>query len=281
MNQPDLVSLLLGLASAITWGAGDFSGGLATKRTNVYGVVLISQMIGIGLLILLSLAFAEQFPPLSDLLIGGGAGIIGAVGLVALYRALASSRMGLAAPVSAVITAIVPVIFALFTQGIPALHKLAGFGVALIAVWMVSRPQGEAITLGALALPALAGVCFGLTLIMIDRANEVSALWPLVAARVASISFMTIIAVTTRQRWRPGRSTAILPIFMAGVLDVGRNAFYSLAAQTGHLAEAAVLSSLYPAATVLLAWLLLKERLNRQQVIGVLAALVAIVLIAA
>lgn len=280
MNSTDLASITLGLLSALSWGAGDFSGGLATKRTNVYGVILISQLIGISLLILLSFAFRETFPPFTDLVLGGITGLVGAVGLVALYRALASGRMGIAAPISAILTAALPVIFAMFTQGVPPALKLAGFALALVAVWLVSRPEGGTFDPRDLTLPTVAGVCFGGALILIDRANDVSALWPLVAARATSITFLIAFVLLTKRQWRPAGAGSYAPILLAGLLDVGGNLLYSLAAQTGHLAEAAVLSSLYPAATVILAWGILKERLLAPQKAGVVVALVAIALIA-
>lgn len=281
MNSTDLASITLGLLSALSWGAGDFSGGLATKRTNIYGVILISQGIGIVLLIVLALALRETFPPLRDMLLGGAAGLAGAVGLVALYRGLASGQMGIIAPVSAVLAATFPVIFAIFTQGLPSTLKLAGFGMALLAVWLISRPEGGGgIRLADLVLPLVAGISFGGFFILIDLANNVSALWPLVGARAASLVVMGGLAALTRQQWRPDGPARYAPIVLAGILDVGGNAFFSLAAQTGRLAEAAVLSSLYPAVTVLLAWLLLKERMVRAQIGGAALAFVAIVLIA-
>lgn len=279
MNNSELGSIVFGLISAASWGAGDFSGGLATKRANVYGVVVISQVVGVICLIVLALLLRETIPPFTDWVWGGAAGIAGALGILCLYRALATTRMGIAAPVSAVVTATVPVIFAIFTQGLPATHKLIGFVIALIAVWLTSQSDGGRIRVSDLTMPLLAGIGFGSFLILIDQGNDVSVLWSLVAARFASIVMMIGVIATTRQAWRPA-TPQLKIIGLAGILDTGGNLFYSLAAQTGYLAQAAVLSSLYPAATVMLALMILREKLHRVQMVGVVLAVVAIALIA-
>jgi len=280
MNNSELGSFVFGLISAASWGAGDFSGGLATKRANVYGVVVISQVVGVTCLTILAILLRETIPPSSDWVWGGAAGMAGALGILCLYRALATTRMGIAAPVSAVVTAAVPVIFAFFTQGLPEAHKLVGFAIALVAVWLTSQSDSGRIRASDLTLPLLAGIGFGSFLILIDQANDVSVLWSLVAARLASIAMMIGVIALTRQAWRPA-AAQLRTIALAGVLDTGGNLFYSLAAQTGYLAQAAVLSSLYPAATVMLALVILREKLHRIQMVGVVLAVVAIALIAA
>jgi drug/metabolite transporter (DMT)-like permease len=276
-----MLSILFGLLSAVTWGAGDFCGGLASKRTNVYAVVVTSQTIGTGLLIGLTLVFRETLPPVSDLLWGAAAGMAGAIGLLALYRGLASGRMGLVAPVSAVGAAALPVIFAAFLEGLPGVLTLIGFVAALGGIWLLSRPDSPtalALRLNDLGLPVAAGLGFGLFFVLIAQGNEHATFWPLIAARLASVSLMTLMARVNRSSVLPERSQLGL-VALSGVLDAGGNAFFSLAVQAGRLDVAAVLSSLYPASTVLLAWLILKERLTRWQWVGVLVALTAIVLI--
>jgi drug/metabolite transporter (DMT)-like permease len=269
---------MFGLASAACWGAGDFSGGLATRRSNVYRVILASQIVGVALLIGLALAFAEQLPSFEHLLWGGAAGLAGTAGLIMLYRALATGRMGAAAPVSAVITAIVPVVFGMFVEGLPKMLQLVGFGLALIGVWFISRSDGDAIHREDLKLPMAAGVCFGVFFILINRVTESAVLWPLVAARLASIGLLFGFATMTRQPRLPGGQQMPL-IALVGVLDAVGNAFFAIAGQVGRLDIAAVLSSLYPAMTVWLAWLILKERISRSQSVGIVATLAAIVLI--
>jgi drug/metabolite transporter (DMT)-like permease len=280
MTASDFAPIALGLASAASWGAGDFSGGLATKRTGVYGVVIASQAVGGTMLMGLALLFGESVPPLADLLWGGLGGLAGAVGLLALYRALAAGRMGVAAPVSAVVAAAIPVVVGALVEGWPGALQLIGFGLALVAVWLISRSDEAALRVYDLGLPLVAGVGFGIFFIAIDHAGRSSVLWPVVAARTLS---MTLLAATARLMRQPP-----LPDFahwkliaLSGVLDAGGNAFYALAAHVGRLDVAAVLGSLYPASTVWLAWLILKERLTRAQWAGVGVALAAIVLIAA
>ncbi len=273
-------SVAFGLTSAATWGIADFSGGLATRRAPVLTVVLLSQVTGLILLTLLALTSAERAPTVQDVLWGAAAGVIGQIGLFALYRAMAIGQMGIAAPLTGVLAASVPVVFGAFAQGLPDLLHLTGFALALVGVWFVARPQGATGRPAGLGLAILAGLGFGCFLILIAQVREHSVFWPLVAARVASISVMIGIALVRRPFTWPSRKTTPL-ILLAGSMDVGGNAFFVLAEQAGRLDIAGVLSSLYPATTVLLALFVLRERLARFQTIGVLMVLVAIPLIAA
>ena len=275
----EFAPVMFGLASAASWGAGDFCGGLATKRAPVYGVVIISQIVGVILLVGSALALGEKLPPPTDLLWGGVAGLGGGLGLVALYSALASGRMGVAAPVSAVVAAAIPVAFGALAEGLPRVWQFIGFALALAAVWLISRSGEAAVRARDLGLPLAAGFGFGLFFIALDRASGEAVLWPIVAARLTSAAALTGIATLRRPSSMPALEHLPL-IALSGLFDTGGNAFYALAAQAGRLDVAAVLGSLYPASTVWLAWLILKERLTRMQIIGVAAALAAIVLIA-
>ena len=135
----ELSGILFGLASAASWGAGDFSGGLAAKRSPVYSVVILSQLVGLVLLVALALLLSEPFPTPSDLLWGAAAGLVGGLGLMALYQGLATGRMGVVAPVNAVVSAALPVLFGIWVEGPPAIQQFAGFGLAFVGVWLVSR----------------------------------------------------------------------------------------------------------------------------------------------
>ena len=280
MINSELSAIFYGLASAASWGAGDFSGGLATKRSSVYSVVMVSQLVGIIGLIILTLLFAESLSSTQDMIFGGLAGLAGGLGLLALYRGLAAGRMGIVAPVAAVVTAIVPIIIGFLLEGLAAPQQLIGFALALLAVWFISRAEGKiTLRLPDLTLPVLAGLAFGLFFVIIDRVSEGAILWPLIAARIASISMILGVIWLTRQPGRPSPSQ--LPIIAAaGLLDTGGNAFFALATQAGRLDIAAMLSSLYPASTILLARFILQERLSGRQWGGVAIALVAVVLIA-
>jgi drug/metabolite transporter (DMT)-like permease len=276
----ELATVAFGLASAACWGTGDFSGGLATKRTNVYAVIIASQIVGAVLLAMLALAFREPLPPPDQSLWGTLAGLAGAVGLIGLYRALALGRMGVAAPVSAVITASVPVVVGAFTEGMPDVPQQIGFGLALIGIWLVSRTEGLRVRIGDLGLPIMAGLSFGFFLVFIGQVSDGAVLWPLVAARTASLTLMIVTAALTRQPRLP-EMKALPLIALAGAMDAGGNAFFALAAQAGRLDVASVLASLYPATTVWLAWLILKERIVRPQAFGIGVTLAAIALIVA
>lgn len=281
MFNAELSAIFSGLASAAFWGAGDFSGGVAARRSSVYTVVIVSQLVGAICLVGLAWLLMEPFPAWADTLYSAAAGICGAIGLVALYHGLASGRMGIIAPVAAVVTAIAPVSFSLFVEGAPAMQQLAGFGLALIAVWLISRPNGEAqVQRRDLVLAVTAGLGFGLFFILFDRVSEGAILWPLVAARIASISLLFLV-VTLMQRGEAPALAQVPIIALAGIFDTGGNAFFVLAAQAGRLDIAAVLSSLYPASTILLARFILKERLSAQQWAGVAAALLSVALISA
>lgn len=275
----DLAPIIFGLLSAFAWGAGDFSGGLASRRSNVYSVIIASQVVGVILLLGLAFLFGEKFPPIDQLVWGAIGGMAGALGLVCLYRALATGRMGVAAPVSAVVTGGVPVLFGFFLQGLPKTMQVIGFGFALIGVWLISRSEDGAIRLSDLKLPITAGIGFGFFLLLINRVSANAILWPLVAARCGSLGLIAIYAAATGQFGLPSRDQLPLAA-LAGILDSGGNGFYALAGQIGRLDVAAVLASLYPASTVGLASAVLKERITRLQSIGIVAVLIAIVLIA-
>jgi drug/metabolite transporter (DMT)-like permease len=269
-------SVALGLASAASWGAGDFSGGLASRRGPATGVVVASQGVGIVLLVVLAVVTGEAPPSSRQLVWAALAGVNGAFGLLALYSALASGRMGIAAPVSGAVGAIVPVLVGMTVHGWPGALRLAGFGLALAGVWLLTATGGGGrASVRELALPGLAGVSFGLFLVLIHRAGGSGVLWPLTAARATSMGVLAGIGSLTGALWLPRRSALALTC-LAGILDTGGNAFFVLAAQTGRLDVAGVLSSLYPASTVVLACLLLGERLTGQQAAGAVATLAAI-----
>lgn len=270
--------ILFGLLSALTWGAGDFNGGLAAKRSNPYGVVAVAHIISLGLLVLLIPFVGEPIPPLQDWLWGGAAGLTGAIGLLLLYRALAEGRMSVAAPVSALLAAAIPVVVGIFLDGDPGAWALFGFILALAAVWLVSGGEGMGIHFDVVGQPAVAGIAFGTFFICLERASQTSLLWPLVAIRFVSITSMLGYALLTRQVWIPKRES-LIPILLSSILDTIGNAAYALSARTGRLDVAAVLGSLYPGATVVLAWIFLKENISRVQAIGILLALSAIVML--
>ena len=274
-----LLSPGLSLAAAASWGAADFSGGIASKSANVFGVVVVAHATGLVFLTLLALVSGERVPGAVPLLWGALAGVIGAIGLAALYKALAIGKMGIVAPLSAVITAIVPLLFGFLTEGLPGALPIAGFALALVSIWLIAAGPGAAESEGV-GLAIVAGVGFGGFLLFIKLAGSGALFWPLVSARSASFLLMLAIAVVSGKQWNPARGRVGVMV-LAGVLDAGANALFVLAAHSGRLDVAAVLSSLYPASTVILARVVLKEHLSRPQRVGMVAALVAVALIAA
>ncbi len=279
MIDTEYLALTYGLSSALTWGAADFSGGLATRRGNVYSVILFSQIIGLGLLVALGFLIEDKWAGWPPLFLGGLGGLAGALGMVALYKGLAAGRMGVVAPISAVVTALLPIVFSSFIEGSPKGTQMAGFVAAILAVWFISLQKGDArIQMQEGLLAVVAGLGFGFFFIIIDHVTSQTLIWPLVSARLASMIMISVSITLRREVSFPGKNQFGL-IALAGILDSSGNAFYALAAQIGRLDVAATLASLYPAATVILAWFILKERLQGRQLIGVAVAFLALFLI--
>lgn len=275
----ELLGTIYGLASAFSWGTGDFGGGMASKRSSVYSVVIGSQVIGFVLLVLLALLFGEPFPALSSVRWALLAGLFGSIGIVALYQGLASGRMGVVAPVSALTAGIVPVTVSIATEGLPSFTRLAGFAIALVAVWLVSKTEDVGrIALRELTLPVTAGLAIGAFFVFINLVATDSVFAPLAFARTASLALLFGIALLRRVPLLPAPASWGF-VLLSGVFDTGGNVFFVLSAQVGRLDVAAIVSSLYPAVTVILAWRVLQERLGVEQWVGVALSVVAIVLI--
>ncbi len=275
-----MLSVIFGLASALSWGAGDFTGGLASRKASPYRVVLYGEAFGLLLLFGAALVFHEHAPAWQNLLWSASAGAIGSFGLMLLYRAMASGQMSIATPVSALLAAILPVIVSAFVDGMPPLAKFIGFACALAAVWMISQDDSQKtqlMRLSDLRMPLFAGLCFGVYFIVMHQAAQETILFPMIASRSGGMLALLVFVFARREGWGVARATWPL-IALNATLDVGGNAFYILAGQAGRLDVAAVLSSLYPGTTVILAWLILKEKINLMQKLGILAALLAIVL---
>jgi len=216
-------------------------------------------------------------------LVAGIAGVAGGFGLMLLYRALADGQMTIAAPISAVMGAVIPVLVSAVWLGLPGPLTLFGMALALGAIWLISSGDGGGGAMGRLRmaqvrLPLIAGITFGLYFVLIHRASANAFYWPIIAARVSSVVCLVGVALLTQRTWIPTGSSWGL-VALSGLLDTTGNGFYVLAGQMGRLDVAAVLSSLYPGITAALAWLVLKERLSPLQMVGVGAAFLAIILI--
>ncbi len=276
------MAVLLALGCAVVYGAADFMGGLASRKTSVFGVVALSQAAGLVALVAL-LPWLGGPARAADLGWGAAAGVAGATGLVVFFRALAGGVMSVIAPITAVTAAAVPVLVGLL--GGDRLHAWSAVGIvlALAAVVLVSAEGGLGALLAARpasVVPALvAGAMFGIFFVLLDRTSDDSGLTPLVTARIASMALVVVVALIGG---RPLTVTRVaLPLVVAsGVADMTANALFLLATQQdGQLAITGVLASLYPVSTVVLAQVVLRERLVRAQIAGLGAAVAAVVLI--
>jgi drug/metabolite transporter (DMT)-like permease len=278
-----MLSILFGLLSAFSWGAGDFTGGLAARKVGAVRVVFYASVVGLIVITISAWVMGEAIPSFRVWVVAMMAGAFGSLGLILLYAAMANGSMSIAAPVSALLAAALPVLVGLLTEGFPKLSTLIGFGFALFAVWMVSQGEGGVKDilshLSDLKLPLLAGIGFGGYFILMHNATDDGArLWAMTGSRTASVILISIYMLVTHTSFRIEDRSSYPVIGVNGILDLTGNAFFILAAQAGRLDVASVLSSLYPGSTVLLAWVFLHERLTRNQWIGILSALTAIVL---
>lgn len=277
-SQSPLLTAVLALSAAVAWGSGDFSGGIASRQVGAFRTILLSYTVGLAALVVVALAYREALPAPVDLLWGALAGLLGMAGLGFLLRGFAAGRMGIVAPVSASLAAAVPVLFTALTEGLPGQGKLLGFGLALVGIWLLSRPEALGARPAGLGLALAAGLGFGGFFIALDQVGEGAVFWPLAAGRLVCCILQLASALATRQSVCVPR--ALLGVIaLAGVLDVSGNLFFLLATQTGRLDVATVLGSLYPAATTVLAWLAAGEKLDRVQAAGVATAIAAIILI--
>jgi len=279
MISNEALAVTCGLGSAVTWGAGDFTGGFASRKGNILGIILISQFVGGVILASIALLISETIPPFESILYGGLAGIFGILGLIALYKGLALGRMGIVAPLSAVLTALMPIGYTAIHEGIPTITQSLGFVCFMVAVWLLSSAKAEfRMTRNEFFLSFAAGLGFGFFFIFIDKANDLAIFWPLVGARFASVSLLFLFILMMGKPAKPLNGQWIL-VLITGVLDAAGNGLFSIAAHLGRLDIAAVLGSLYPAATVILAWFFLKERLGLRQWVGIGVAFLALTLI--
>jgi drug/metabolite transporter (DMT)-like permease len=278
------VAIFLSLATALVYGAADFCGGLASRRTSTVSVVVWSQAFGLILLAIVLPAIGGR-PEAHDLVWGGVCGIAGAFAIGMLYRGLALGTMGIVSPLSAVLGASIPMLYGIALRGErPGWLAYAGIVAALLAVVCVSISEGapdapERAARTGVFPPGvveglLAGVGFGLYFIALAQTRADAGMYPLLAARVTSIVLLLAggLAFGGVKAVRVARP-ALGIVVLGGILDMGANVLFVLAAHSGLLAIVAVLTSLYPAATVALAAIVLHERLGRVQWVGVALAL--------
>ncbi len=275
---PGILAAIFALTAAVSWGSGDFTSGLSTRRIGAFHTLLISFFFGMLMLTLIALAVSEPFPSTHDLVWGVIAGTMGTAGFICMLRGFAIGRMSIVAPVSAVVAAIIPVVIGAISEGMPRPIQLGGFALAFVSIWLLSSHSESEPRPSGFGLALLAGLGFGAFFTSLDQIGETAIFWPLVASRFFALLILLVIALFTRRPLIPAKPPMGL-LVLAGVLDVGGNFFFLHAIRTGRLDIAAVLVSLYPAVTVLLAALIIKEHLNRVQLIGVVLAVTAIAVI--
>ena len=275
------MEIVFALSAACTYGVADYLGGRATRSLSAMTVTFLGQLAGFGVLLTVVLVAGSPVPQGTDWLWSGCAGIVGSTGLLAFYRAMGSGYMTVAAPISAVTTAAVPVIVGLSTGERPGVWALVGIPLALVAIALVSdlfgphhRRAPRVVVLMAFA----AGCAFGSLFVFLDRTAEGTGLWPVVLMRVASIPYMALVIWRMKQKLKPAFAHKV-PVFGSGILDSTANALYLVAVREGLMSLVAVIVSLYPATTLALATGIDKERVHRPQIVGIAIAAVAVVMI--
>ena len=285
------MGVLFGLLAAATYGAADFVGGRVSRVFDAFSVVLISQLIGAVPLLMVVPFLAGGAPTAQAIGWGAAAGIGGGTGVLFLYRGLAIGRMSVVAPITGVVAAVVPVIFGLVSGERPSPLSLAGVALALVSVILVSSapPSDDEMDVelgqdvsaaGGSGVPHAfaAGLSFALFFVFLDIAGEESGVWALLGTRGASLVLVLAAVFMLRKPLKPPPGT-IVAIGAAGVLDVGANVFYLISTRFGLLSLVAVLTSMYPAVTVLMARIFLNERMIRLQLVGLGLAGAAIAMI--
>jgi drug/metabolite transporter (DMT)-like permease len=244
----------------------------------VFGVVLLSQLVGMALTLVIAVARGEPFPAGQDLVYCVVAGAVGGVGITSLYHALAVGRMGVVAPVTGVLAAVIPVVAGFLLEGVPSWIVVAGIGAAIVAVILVSRVADAEGGYSGIREALVAGVAIGLFGVVISQIGEGFVFSSLTVIRGVQAVLVTAVVLVTRSSWRLGRD--VIPLVVAvGLLDMIGNACYLLGVQAGALAVASVLSALYPVTTIILAAVVLHERVTRDHAVGIALAVLAIVLI--
>lgn len=272
------------VTAVFLWGASDFAGGCGSRRANAFVVTAFSHACAFVLMLAVSFTQHDVFPSRTSILWALAAGAVGGFSLAIFYRALASGQMGLTAPIGALLGAAIPTLADIAMEGAPSRWTIAGFVLAIVAIWLITRPEprGENDESGhpkGVAMAALAGVGFAGFYLCIHQTTG-SPVWIATISRVGSFVATAIAVLVTRAPLSLDLPAAGLGM-TAGCLDIIASALFIFASQHGRLDEAVVITSLYPAVTVVLARIALKEHFSRWKFVGLLAALAAVPLIAA
>ena len=276
-----MISIFFGLSAALSWGSSDFLGGIISRRIGAVRTTLYVETL--GLVVLLGAVWLSGEPGigLTEWLWCMVAGVIGSLGMLAFNQALLEGQMSIAAPVSSLTAAALPVVVGITLSGLPPTTTLIGIGLALVAIWLITQVgngRSFAHSWREVRMPLLAGLGFGFYFIFIHQGSQNATIWPMVVARATGAMTVTLYAALTRQlKIAPHSPWGWIIVNMLG--DVGGNVFYILAGQNGRMDVAVVLSSMYSGITVILGWLILREKLNRAQLLGIALALGSIILL--
>ncbi|MBN2549171.1 MAG: DMT family transporter [Anaerolineales bacterium] len=294
MMPSSMLGILSALGAALVWGSSDFAGGLAARRLDSFQVLVAAGVGGIAVLIPTALVTGEMLPSWTSLLWALLGGAFGAVGIAMLYRGLAHGSAAVISPTAAVIGVALPVLVGGFVEGMLPGQRLLGIAAGMVGIWMVSRPQEEIYSSGPSQEPPpagqaisahkkrdltqalIAGLCFGGFFICMAQIPSGSLFYP---AAIAKLVSAMIALVVVRRKQLPVPAIYNPLALMVGVLDAGGNIGFLLARQLTRLDVAAVLSSMYPAVTVALAWGIMGQKVNKLQFIGIIICLLGVALI--
>lgn len=273
--------MLLGFASALVYGVGDWCGGRSARRQASLVVAFVGQAVSLLLVLAVTLGSGVGVPAAPTWWWSLGGGMVGALGIAGLYHGLANGEVSVVAPVTAVVGVLVPVAVGLALGERPSALALVGIAVAVVAIALVSgalgrRERGTPLPIVLLSLAV--GACFGLLFVALDRTDPDSGTWPLLIARFGSVPMLAVLIAATRSKVQRDRSSLGVAV-LAGAFDMSANALYLEAVRQGMMSLVAAVSSLYPASTVALASVVDKERITRSKAVGLAAAAAALVLV--
>lgn len=273
--------VVLALGSALVYGVGDYLGGRASRHQPSVLVALVGQIVSLAMVLVAVALVGTAAPDASTWAWSAFGGVAGALGIAGLYHGLSHGDVSVVAPTSAVVGAVVPVVWALVTGERPSALALVGIVLAVAAVALVSGALGthqHSTPRSIILLAVLVGGAFGILFVAFDRADSGSGLWPLVIARLSSVPVLALLALGLRAR-PSGHRPSLYLAMAVGAIDMSSNWLYLEAARSGLLSVVAVIASLYPASTVVLASTIDKERVGRWQAVGMALAVVAVVVV--
>ncbi|HQV56648.1 MAG TPA: DMT family transporter [Ilumatobacteraceae bacterium] len=274
------MGVLFAAISALVYGIGDWCGGHATRRMHAFAVVVVGQIAGMALVLIASLIIGDPF---SGVGWGIAAGFSGTLAIICFYSALAEGSMTVVAPVTAVVSLIVPVIVGVLLGDRPAAQAWVGIACALVAVALVGGIVGAVHTpvrRREMILAIAGGLGFGLVFVFLARAPHSAGLWPLVGARCASLSMVIPLWLAVRRTGGGRVVRQAVPFALgSGILDMTANIAYLIAARHALLSIVAVITSMYPVSTVFLALGVDREKVSRSQIVGMTFAVAALVLV--